>query len=237
MNVGCGQRLPGLLTFYDRESSSWKTPQGSLFEPLPTFLEIWPRAGLMLNGRVYRLPLWVRLTKDGDFWLLLIGDHVKWKFRRLCATLRPCTGKRSSGANRTELYAFMNPTPTASDATSGPEARGGKFGRGGNLAGALKVMHSTPLASDAKGSLGNRRGDGKPKSNLAREVRILALATHPSPRADSRDNAGGANSRRTAKANGTYFGQTLNPEYVEWLQGFPIGWTDLDASATPLSPK
>ena len=25
----------------------------------------------------------------------------------------------------------------------------------------------------------------------------------------------------------------LNPEWVEWLMGFPIGWTELSASATP----
>ena len=27
----------------------------------------------------------------------------------------------------------------------------------------------------------------------------------------------------------------VNPEWVEWLMGFPIGWTDLSASETPLS--
>jgi len=25
----------------------------------------------------------------------------------------------------------------------------------------------------------------------------------------------------------------LNPEWVEWLMGFPAGWTDLDHSETP----
>jgi hypothetical protein len=25
----------------------------------------------------------------------------------------------------------------------------------------------------------------------------------------------------------------LNPEFVEWLMGYPIGWTDLDHSETP----
>jgi hypothetical protein len=25
----------------------------------------------------------------------------------------------------------------------------------------------------------------------------------------------------------------LNPKWVEWLMGFPLGWTDLDASETP----
>ena len=28
-------------------------------------------------------------------------------------------------------------------------------------------------------------------------------------------------------------GGSLNPTWVEWLMGFPPGWTDLDASATP----
>jgi hypothetical protein len=25
----------------------------------------------------------------------------------------------------------------------------------------------------------------------------------------------------------------LNPQWVEWLMGFPVGWTDLGDSATP----
>jgi len=28
-------------------------------------------------------------------------------------------------------------------------------------------------------------------------------------------------------------GGQLNPNWVEWLMGFPIGWTDLNASGTP----
>jgi hypothetical protein len=32
-------------------------------------------------------------------------------------------------------------------------------------------------------------------------------------------------------------GGQLNPTWVEWLMGFPPGWTDLDASATPSSPN
>ena len=34
-------------------------------------------------------------------------------------------------------------------------------------------------------------------------------------------------------------GQTgqLNPTWVEWLMGFPTGWTDLEHSETPSSPK
>jgi hypothetical protein len=32
-------------------------------------------------------------------------------------------------------------------------------------------------------------------------------------------------------------GGQLNPTWVEWLMGFPTGWTDLEASGTPSSPK
>jgi hypothetical protein len=28
-------------------------------------------------------------------------------------------------------------------------------------------------------------------------------------------------------------GGSLNPTWVEWLQGFPLGWTDLNALETP----
>ena len=29
----------------------------------------------------------------------------------------------------------------------------------------------------------------------------------------------------------------LNPEWVEWLMGFPVGWTELPHSETLSSPK
>jgi hypothetical protein len=32
-------------------------------------------------------------------------------------------------------------------------------------------------------------------------------------------------------------GGALNPAWVEWLMGFPQGWTDLGASGTPSSPR
>jgi hypothetical protein len=32
-------------------------------------------------------------------------------------------------------------------------------------------------------------------------------------------------------------GGPLNPRWVEWLMGFPLGWTDCGPSATPSSRK
>jgi hypothetical protein len=30
---------------------------------------------------------------------------------------------------------------------------------------------------------------------------------------------------------------SLNPTWVEWLMGFPLGWTDLEPSETPSSRR
>jgi hypothetical protein len=37
--------------------------------------------------------------------------------------------------------------------------------------------------------------------------------------------------------NGKNRGLKLQPAFVEWMQGFPIGWTDLKHSETPLSRR
>ena len=36
---------------------------------------------------------------------------------------------------------------------------------------------------------------------------------------------------------GEVIGGPLNPTWVEWLMGYPLGWTDLEHSETPSSPK
>lgn len=68
------------------------------------------------------------------------------------------------------------------------------------------------LASDAKGA-GKNRWLNSPKSR---------------------------NNFREVIRNGPNDGIYPHPEFAEWVKGFPIGWTDLNASATPLirtSPK
>jgi len=137
----------------------------------------------MRNGVAFPLRPLVRLTRDGACLSLLIGDQVLWQFTAMSATPRPCSGKRSSGANRTELMKFA------------------------------KLMHPTICASDGEKGGPHGRGDHTLSS--------FAHVLHPTPRADGRDNAGGANSRRTAKARG-----------VEALMGFPRFWTELPIAFT-----
>lgn len=81
-------------------------------------------------------------------------------------------------------------------------------------------MWSTPSSADCKGSHGGGQG------------RILRTDIHdlvrmwPTPHRNCSNGAGehgdGGRNIQTA-VNGT-----LNPDWVECLQGFPLGWTDID---------
>ena len=50
----CGLNSIASFVNYDRDSSSWKTSQLSLFGKSGPYSETWPRAGMMRNGRCYQ---------------------------------------------------------------------------------------------------------------------------------------------------------------------------------------
>ena len=61
-----GESMRGLFAKYDHATASWKTAQCSLLEGLDSFSETWPRLGMMLRGRCYRLKSAVRLTNGKE---------------------------------------------------------------------------------------------------------------------------------------------------------------------------
>ena len=81
----------------------------------------------------------------------------------------------------------MWPTPTKSDATSGP-------GQAASLRTVLR-MFPTPTVNDSK--------NNNPPSQALRNTPPLNVVV----------------------------GGSMNPMWVEWLMGWPIGWTDLHVSA------
>ena len=90
-------------------------------------------------------------------------------------------------------------------------------------------MWPTPRANEYKDTLQSvppSRQKDPGKCNLTQRV-AMKLFTAPCA-SDAQGTHGGDNHRslRTDVA-----GQ-LNPTWVEWLMGFPLGWTDLNASGT-----
>jgi len=87
----------------------------------------------------------------------------------------------------------------------------------------------TPNTVDAKGDTRNGRG----------QVQLCHLVRTPTPTArDWKSGSQATQAERGRVAGPTlaeWSGGQLNPPWVEWLMGFPIGWTACDASETQLS--
>ena len=150
-----GRKCSGWFAKWERDSSSWKTPQCSLLAGLDVFSATWPRWGTMRNGVCLEREMLEHRTTENEsgFW----------------------------------------PTPTANDAK-----KGGNFNitnlRNG-LSGAVRKW-PTPTARDWKA----------PGDPSRREQRMAERAQPLSE----------------------VIGGKLNPTWVEWLMGWPIGWTDLN---------
>jgi DNA (cytosine-5)-methyltransferase 1 len=143
----------------------------------------------------------------------------------------------------------MWPTPTTQEiehlnaeltATGRRKSKNGKTSHSLGLADAVQ-MWPTPTARDWKGAAGFKN----PKRNLA-DLTYLAqvragqrLAEYPTMSANGMGNAGsqqilqrkvesGELTLEEKKKMTSGHGGSLNPTWVEWLMGFPLGWTDLE---------
>jgi len=216
-----GQSTPDLLANFDPATSSWRTSQRCLVGGLAEFSEIWPRSGTMRSGTAYQRPplaLATDATVSG-LWATPVAQPAGGTPERFLDRKRESVARgHSMGISLTDLSLQVQaaerglwPTPTSqdNDQVAGRGAAAGHKKRGTTLGGAVR-MWPTPNAGDFKAGISN--APGRQQSSLPRSVGI----------------AEGASS---GKRGG------LNPTWVEWLMGFPMGWTELKVSATPSSRK
>lgn len=164
-----GQKWPGLFAIFDRDSSSWKTPQYSLLGGLDVFSETWPRSGTMRDGQCYLLPMSERRTSESASGLL--------------------------------------PTPTATNAHQGLNSKAGGNSKGKPLLPMAAMMWPTPTAS------------------MMTAADMEQAKYHSSKRPTYQD---AKTMERNSRPLSEQIGGQLNPTWVEWLMGWPIGWTDLE---------
>ena len=244
---------------YDRDTQSLKMCQGTLQLGLPESLPTLPTSGLMRNGNCYqRQPLVPRtLDIDSIRWPTPVAQDTnrsvqayfemrKKKFpndptyigslqvmvRALDEGLWPEPGNSSKRSNyqdsRTDAelplaeLSRMWPTPTDETpkrkrAVPTPQARDGQRG----------------IPSEGHAA---RRAAAGSNRTMALEDWVSLNRRFPTPTAqDAKNNGGPAQAlRRTQPLNSVVGGQ-LNPTWVEWLMGFPLGWTDLERSEMPSS--
>lgn len=172
----------------------------------------WDRASCSWKTR--RPSLTAALTKSSRPW-------PRWGMMRA----GECWAQSMPALHIEESESGFWPTPLHSEARQGLQIRRpGKKGSQVSLTTAVRIF-PTPTVNgnyNRKG-LTHKSGDG-----LATAVRM-----YPPPTAqDASNNGGPAQAERNMVPLNAVIGGPLNPAWVEWLMGWPVGWTACVALAT-----
>ncbi len=196
-----------------------------------TFCETWPWRGTMRNGECFLRMEWEPRTSDGEcsYWATpTCMDGMDPKTDKAIERERTETRKgRTNFANLRDQVVRgkeMWPTPRANKT-------GGKSSPDFSPTLEQAVKWPTPKARDCY-SEGLESARRRHTPNLSSEVIFRT------PNSTDWKNRGTSEYREGRQIQlQTQVGGQLNPTWVEWLMGFPLGWTVLDASETPSSRK
>ena len=202
---GCGRTCTESFAKYDRDSHLWRIPLSLFPEDCTEYSGTWPRAGMMLRGWCWELLMSVLRTSENGYGF----------------------------SPRTERHLIPTPTacnaPNAGSNTKGPKSLIDVAKTGWNPG----EKWLTPVATDGLKSKFTQASLAKryvkhPNGNLSEQMAFRQIF----PTAVCRGIDGGKHSRemleKIAKEDARgMLGGALNPMWVEWLMGWPLGWTDL----------
>lgn len=201
-----------LFAWYDRETSCWRTSQGTFLSGSDLFSETWPRSGTTRAGCAYELPTPALPTGEpGSSSLLPTPMTVNTTSER-AQTGRPTSGPQRGGPSfGLQDVVSLLPTPVVNDMGAGktPEAwdewtdrmkasHATGNGHGPSLSIEVPRLLPTPTASDTNGA--GAHGDGG--ADLRTTVSLL-----PTPRATDGEK-GGPNQRGSS---GDLSGAPMSP--------------------------
>jgi hypothetical protein len=227
-DLASGVSFTDSLASYDRDSSSWRTSQLSLFGGLVEYLETWPRAGMTQSGIAFQRPPLAPLTDETESGLWPTPTLPNGGRALPEGTTR--TGISPDGKKRqVDLSQAVKrwPTPTVDDANN-VTRQSGEFQ---SLTRA--VMFPTPCATD-----GDKGGRGELRGFVTQTKGYRGGRMLPTPTVQDAENNGGSSQyERNSLPLNAVVGGALNPTWVEWLMGYPLGWTDCGDSGTRSSRK
>jgi len=211
----CGEKWRGSFAKYDPDSSLWRTHQCLLLGGLDEFSETWPQWGLMRDGECWEQQMLEQTIRGTGYGLSPNGVD---SFHTPNTTgLDGGSNSRKALKKRKETW----PTPLASDwKPRGPNSKQQ------GLAEVVK-MWPTPRSCSAMAATITPESSWNEKRNPNLET-IVGRAMFPTPTChNSKEGAYPAEYARNTPSLATHAGGKLNPMWVEWLMGWPLGWTDL----------
>jgi hypothetical protein len=228
-NQDCGERWPESFVKYDHNTYSWRTHQCCL-QPE--------------NVSPYSYKWW--LLSLGDFGcaqsLLSSHDQISfecWETLPKWGTMRngECSERTTPVLPTSGKGSGFWPTPVAHDDGKTPEAHmrmkanmsGGERHKPTSLTvmvkGVERGLWPTPRSTD--GSHGGRVTPRKSR-NGGNLIEAVSKEMFPTPTVnDSKNNGAPSQAKRNSPNLNSVIGGSLNPTWVEWLMGWPLGWTDL----------
>jgi hypothetical protein len=225
----CGDTWRGSLARFDPATSSWRTAQPSLLEDLGESSVIWPRSGMTAAGRCWELPTLEHRTSGTGSGLSVPTPTVYDSTGN--GTPRKDSNLDQGGRHGVSLHHFVAkwPTPTAS---AMPCEGTQRIMRKKWLAGELSLEEASAIAGRDV-----RKAQGKVPEMWPTPVKSDSQARRPSKGWNGDSDLpsvvwqvdGGTENPEKPPAQ-------LNADWVEWLMGWPLGWTDLKPLATGKSP-
>jgi hypothetical protein len=220
----CGEKWRGLSVKFDRDSCGWKTVHCLFQEDLDWSSLTLPNWGMMQDGE-----LWERTTPGLPIAESGSGSGENWPTP--CATDHKGSGKTGQLRDRLD-YAVERggtktrqtwPTPQATAGTYDLnwESTDGRV-KPNKLGWAVRTLWPTPRAGktsdENEESWKARNADGQvstPPLTLAVKMWATPTASTGGPEPEG----------QTGRKLTTQVSGQLNPDWVEWLMGWPIGWT------------
>jgi hypothetical protein len=131
------------------------------------------------------------------------------------------------------------PTPRAADGMKGQRTKKGaekevNRGHGIDLP-TFTQLYPTPTVRGNDNRKGSSVNSGDGLATFVKQQMFPAPTVNGSQN-DSSLSRHTVNGRHSNPVNAVV-GGALNPAWVEWLMGFPLGWTELGGSASPTSPE
>jgi len=231
---GCGVKWLGLSVKYCRRSSGWKTHHCLLNEDLKPSSVTLPKWGMMRNGE-----LWARITPGLTTNAIEYGflptpsatdtaDRIppgEFKLTKSGIPRHLDKNGKESQVRLSQAVKMLFPTPTANDSRKGMD-----FNPDTCKAGIAPYVKSLPTPTASMNTYQDLIQAGFSFKNRPEYGRI------PTPKARDWKTGDNPESRRMReKAKGKRHSPdlndvaapcgALNPDWVEWVMGWPVGWT------------
>ena len=211
---GCGPTWRESLARFDPDSCSWKTVQLSLLGDSELSSVIWPRSGMTADGQCWELPMLghrIKGTGSGSWPTPCATDasnrQIHGQVHVTAGGLPKHIGK-SGKLSQMRLSQDVKMWPTPT-VCGNHNRKGASATSGDGLATAVRTW-PTPIARDCR----TVKGGARSPNSLGTEPLITQVAI-------AEERTDGA----------------LNPQFVEWLMGWPIGHTDLKPLETARCPS